>query len=527
MKPSLQSQFFRQIHRGLDESPDRDYVRKAQRLIGRLFPAQRAFVEDEQRRKALLCPRRSGKSYAAAAYLVHTAVTRPGSNCLYLTLTRNSARSILWSPPKTGLKFIDAEFELKAHHHNTFLRSTFQNGSVITLAGADSKHEIDKYRGQAYDLVVIDECKSFPSFILNELVDQVIGPALNDRLGTLVLMGTPGAILHGVFYDATRVDSAISRCFGDVEHQGPFVWSTHRWTVADNTAVPHLWAAALADKERNGWSDDNPIWKREYLGEWIADSAGLVFASYNRTHQRLNDWTPDPKAEAGHGLPLDHEWSFMLGVDLGFDDDAAFVVGAYSETCEDFFVVESYKQPEMSIGDIAQKIRELEDRFGGFDVLVGDRGGLGKMIFVELDEKYGIHIEPADKHEKRTYIELINADLHEGRIKMEPLCDLALEIQFAQWDERGKNIDSSCADHCIDAFIYMWRHSAHHFGRIRDEGPKEGTSEYWQQRMDDERHAAQSRRRNAHSTAGLDAPSSFETELDGGETDWWEAVQSW
>ena len=52
--------------------------------------------------------------------------------------------------------------------------------------------------------------------------------------------------------------------------------STHStWNIRDNEAKPAQWANALATKRRRGWSDDHPTWRREYLGEWVADNSEL------------------------------------------------------------------------------------------------------------------------------------------------------------------------------------------------------------------------------------------------------------
>ena len=390
-------------------------------------------------------------------------------------MTRGVSRGILWIPPGTGLKRINDEFGLGIKFHDTFLEATFPNGSMITLRGADTHGEIDKMRGVPYDLVIIDESKSFPTSLLTELVEEVLEPTMNDRMGTVVIMGTPGCILQGVFYEATKKGSTIARPYqGRDWWSGPFEWSAHSWDIQDNVAMPHLWDAAKARKVKRGWSDDNPIWRREYRGEWLADDSALVYKYFSDR----NDWKPDPDSEAPFGLPEGHEWRFLLGLDLGFDDDFALVIAAYSDTHPEMFQVFDYSEPHLIISDIVHKIREAEEMCGEFDVMVGDRGGLGKMIFEELAQTYGIHIEAADKQEKRTYIELLNSDLMEARIRILEGSKLSMEMGFLQWDETGLKEDKACPNHACDAFLYLWRYSYHHFFEDRAQTPEPGTREY-------------------------------------------------
>jgi hypothetical protein len=474
--------------------------RKAAAMMGQCFKHQQDFIEDPARFKSMLCPRRAGKSFAAAVYLVNTCLKKPGAKCVYATLTQKSGRGIIWGL----LKQLDLYWELKAAFHNTNVVMTFPSGATIQVAGADSRAEIDKFRGQGYDLFVIDECKSFPYRMMEELVDEVVSPALSDRAGSLVLMGTPGNLLRGPFYDSTRRDSTIARPYGSKE--GGNRWSFHRWTTQDNVKMPHLWPDQLAMKQRNGWSDDNPKWRREYLGEWIADDTAFVY----KYSEARNGWEPDPESENPWGLPAGHEWQYVLGCDLGYDDPFAIVVSAFSNTHPCMYEVFCFKERHMIVADIARKIDEVTEMFGEFAAVVGDRGGLGKMVFEELAHIYGINIEPAEKTEKRDYIELLNSDIMEGRIRIRPDSQLADEWSALVWKEdTGKgNLpardqeNKSCHNHLADAFLYSWRYSYHHFFRDRVIEPEYGSHEYWQMKSATAMEEAVMRRRRERMSEG-------------------------
>jgi hypothetical protein len=473
-------------------SPSRDRD-KAIQIESLLFQPQVDFVRDKSRRKTLLCPRRAGKSFSAAVYLMITCLNRPvKANCLYATLTKGSARGILWPL----LKLFNDEYELGCHFHNTQLICTFPGGHRrITLTGAESRAEIDKLRGQAYDLVVIDECKSFPTDVLTELVREVIGPALNDNLGSIVLMGTPGNVLTGVFYETTKNASTLMRLYEHRETRPARRWSGHTWTIAENIAQPHLWDACLADKESYGWSDDNPIWKREYLGTWVSDDDAFVY-KYN---PERHTWAKDPESRNEFGLPDEHEWKYLMGCDLGYDDPFALVVVAYSETCDTLYQVYDYKEAHLTVGDVARVIKDTQAIFGEFEIMVGDRGGLGKMVLAELSERHELHIEAAEKTEKRDYIELLNSDMIEGRVKILEDSELAQEMCYLVWDEHGQKEDRSCANHVCDSFLYTWRYSFHNFSRALKTPPVNGTPGYWEEKMKQAREAVYERKRREKS----------------------------
>ncbi len=60
------------------------------------FPQQKAFILDKSVQKALFCTRRSAKSFTAGLSLIYQAIHNPGCNCLFIGLTRDSAKLIIW-----------------------------------------------------------------------------------------------------------------------------------------------------------------------------------------------------------------------------------------------------------------------------------------------------------------------------------------------------------------------------------------------------------------------------------------------
>ncbi len=220
--------------------------------------------------------------------------------------------------------------------------------------------------------------------------------------------------------------------------------------------MPHIWRDQLATKRRNKWGDDEPIWRREYRGEWVADDAGYVYAYLSER----NDWKPDPDSSNEFGLPEDHEWIYVEGSDLGFDDEFAIEVVAWSETTNVFYLgVHEYTMPGMDVPAIAKAFNESESKFGSFNGRCGDRGGLGKTIFATLGNQYDIEIEPAEKHEKRDFQELLNSELRAGRAKVRKGSKLARQMSMLQWkpDHKTEDKASSPKDAC-DAALYSWRY---------------------------------------------------------------------
>lgn len=424
----------------------------ANAIFAALFPKQQQVVKDKHKRKAVLCPRRAGKSWTALSYSYYTALNKPWSNCLVVGLTLKSLRGIYWN---RVLPLFEQTFGIESKKHHTEMRVRLPNGSLITWVGAETRAEIEKLRGQAYDLVIIDEAASFSPVILDELVNDVFRRGLMDRMGTIMLIGTPGSLLDGAFYHGTfpgAVDQKgvpYARTFDAPEEYWTKSnskrtprWSRHSWTVKENTALPHAWSEALNDKESEGWADDNPTWLREYMGQWVASDDLFVYRYpllLSNEPSKVS-WLPQQSKGNPSGLPKESDYRFVMGVDLGFEDDFALVVCAYSLTEGVMYHVYDMKLPHQDVNQVARHLVETCAMFENkIDAIVADTAGLGKMVVETINNQYGLSIVPAEKTEKYDFIELVNSDFSSGKIRIIPDSDLAMELSTLQWDLQKSN----------------------------------------------------------------------------------------
>jgi hypothetical protein len=540
---SLSDAFFQNLRLEAEGSQERitqDAVIAAN-ILADLFPQQRDVVTDPYKRKAVLCPRRAGKSWTALSYAFWTALSTPESLVAIVTLTAGSAQRIYW---KTLLKFgkrYGLNLDRQGALNHTNLTITLENGSVIFLVGAATRAEIEKLRGNSYNLVVIDECKSFSASVLEELTEDILDAATADSAGTIMMIGTPGNVLAGPFYEATfpgytrkdpEAETAypISRTFAAPEPYWATTdhlpeWSFHRWTLADNVKEPRGWENALLSKRRKRWSDDNPKWRREYLGEWATSDDVLVYAfskllaSDGEANCRAV-WSPGAGASFNKwGLPADEEWRYILGCDLGFEDDTAIVVLAYSETSDTLYQVYDFKSRHMNASDVGEKLVSVQAEFDNkIEVMVSDSGPMKQML-QDLNERYGLGLVPAEKNQKYDHIELVNSDLHDGKFKVLRDSELVHEWIHLQWDldngsreemvRRGKLAeDKRCANHLADAALYAHHFSIHHFARAKARHVEVGSAQ-WLRDQRDAAITAATRRRQMNRTGEVDLAGFF------------------
>lgn len=424
-------------------------------LLEGSFDVQTNFILDPSKQKAAQCDRRSGKSYGMGVYLFKTCLENPGVSCLYVALTRGSAQRIMF---KDIFKVINRRYKLNIKFNEIALTATFPNGSVIYCLGMDqSEKEQEKALGQKFKLAVIDECASFRND-LRKIVYSTIQPALADLEGTLVMIGTTSNLTRGLFFDVTTGKEGG--------------WSVHKWSHKDNPYTGKQVERQIARlKAGNPAIVETPLFRQMYLNEWVIDEDKLV---YRFTEER----------NLVQALP-DHKWQYVLGIDLGYNDDTAFVLYAWNEFHENLYIAETFKKKGMDITDVATYIKGYMKQYG-VEIMVID--GADKQAVEEMRRRHSLPLKTAEKTGKSDFIEIMNADYIMGRIKLVEgkTFDLQDEYKTLIWDDRsGKRIENaSCPNHLTDAALYGWRYCYTYLARP-EEKPKDPHSvdvvdEFWE-----------------------------------------------
>lgn len=409
-----------------------------QLLKASLFPSQHGFIYSESELALACCTRRAGKSHACAVGLITKALETPSSECLYIGLTRLTAKNIMVPNIERLLKKFDIDYEFfKAE-----LRFVFKNQSQIVLTGVgDSIRGIQKLLGVAYDLVVIDEAQSFPEHI-KPLIYEVLMITVAERKGKIRMIGTPGMIASGFFFDVAH------------GHEIDSQWATYHWSWTENETVKVLIQEQIERMiKASPLVAETPAFKRNYLGEWVADSDALVYKY--AADKNLVD------SEHVGDLPLCD--NFILGVDLGYIDATGFCVVGWGPHDPRVIVFESYKCSGLIPSDIIKVIQSYHDKYDNKIIrTVVDEGGLGKSIAEEWRRRYMVAVTPAKKTEKRLFIDTVNGLFIQGHIQIikETNGELLEELKNLVWlNSERKHEHPACENHILDALCYSIRES--------------------------------------------------------------------
>lgn len=409
-------------------------------------PKQYEAVTDQAPYADFTTSRRSGKTTGCAADLLNEALQPEDGDCLYITLTRQNAKILLWPT----IKKIDQRYRLKGQVSESELAIKYPN-STIYLAGANDLQAIEKFRGLKLKKVYIDEPQSLRRNILEKLIDEILGPALIDCNGKLRLSGTPGAVPVGYFYDAGRNSN----------------WSHHHWTIWDNPYIKNPDERLKLELKRRGVTADDPSIQREWFGRWVMDLEALVIQYRKETA----DYDT---------LPEGIVWEHIISVDLGYEDSDAISVINFSDKCPSAYLTRELVKNKQGVTELANQLDELVKELKPLKIVM-DTGGLGKKIAEEIRRRYGIPVEAADKVRKLEYIELLNDALRTGRLRAKSNSLFAQDAMLLEWDrdnpEKPKISDRFHSD-IVDSVLYGFRESLHWLYETPKVVPAIGTPEH-------------------------------------------------
>jgi hypothetical protein len=214
-----------------------------------LKPAQSRVFLCERRFRVLAAGRRFGKTFLACVELCRAAFST-GRVAMYIAPTNKQAKLIAWEPLKELTRPVWASTPSE-----TDLRINLRTGGTIALRGAENS---DGLRGVGLDFVVLDEFASMDPRAWTE----VLRPALSDRLGGALFIGTPKGRNH--FYELFQTSQ-------EQEEWAGFQFTTEQggWVVG-------------AELEAARRELDERTYRQEYGASFESLGVGLAYYAFDR-----------------------------------------------------------------------------------------------------------------------------------------------------------------------------------------------------------------------------------------------------
>lgn len=240
----------------------------------------------DKRWGVVVCHRRFGKTVMAINHLLRDAIlcSKPNPRFAYIAPTYRMAKAVAWD----YLKQFSSKIPM-VRFHETELRCDLPNGARIQLLGAENPASL---RGLYLDGVCLDEMADMPE----SLFPEVIRPALSDRKGYAVFIGTPRG--HNAFYElyeaATGQDDWVTA-----------VYKSSETGILDNEELKAAQAMMSADQ-----------YAQEYECSWVANVPGAIYG------KELQNAFEDGRV---CNVPYDSGHKVHTFWDLGIGDSTAVI----------------------------------------------------------------------------------------------------------------------------------------------------------------------------------------------------------
>lgn len=323
---------------------------------------QSEVASDTHRFRVVCCGRRWGKTFLSIYEMVALAVSGDDKRIAYISPTYQQSRDIAWNLLKEISKPV--QVNVNESRLEITLRTKDGGTSLIVLRGWEA---IETLRGQAFDMLVIDEIASMRNWQYNW--QNVLRPTLTDREGTALFISTPKGYNH--FFDLFNKQNV------DKDYAS-FQFSSYK--------NPHVKSSEI-DKAKEELTTE--AFSQEYMAEFRI-MVGLAHQLWNRSIHLIKVFdVPDT-------------WQRVRGFDYGSVDPTASTRVAVSPEGT-WFLERCYKRAGAVIQDHAYKIKSQDFNLGSVPAW-GDPSG--SQWFKEF-ALHDLHIEPAnkDKGNSKSWIE--------------------------------------------------------------------------------------------------------------------------
>jgi len=275
---------------------------------------------DKFRYSLLCCHRRFGKTVMCINHLIKSAMMNKNHNprFAYIAPTYSQAKKIAWD----YLKFYTEKIP-GTKWNESELRCDLINGARITLLSSENP---DSIRGIYLDGCIIDEA----AMVSENLINEVITPALSDRKGYMILVGTPKG-MNNIFYDYYQKAQANNN------------WFLYRAKASDTGIVDkEELTAALGVMGKSKYN-------QEFECSFIGNISGSIYGEIIAT---LDDKKQLCRVPLNPAYPVNTAW------DLGYNDQTAIIF--FQQVGGAINIIDYYENRNHAFPHYAQVLKEKD-----------------------------------------------------------------------------------------------------------------------------------------------------------------------
>ena len=286
-----------------------------------LSAAQAMIANDPRRFRVACCGRRFGKTTLAIREICRIA-REPNSEVYYVSPSYRMSKTIVFK--KLKQKLLSLKWVRKINE--TELTFILKNGSTISLKGADN---YDSLRGVGLDGLIMDEAADIDP----QAWYEVLRPALSDRQGRALFLGTPKGF--NWFKDIFDLSALY-----------PTEWASFQYTTIDGGNV----SQSEIDSARRDL--DERTFNQEYLGTF-QNYSGRVYYAFDRLKNIQNVELGEPQ---GPFRDL-KQTTIHVGIDFNVNPMSAVIA---VKSGENLYVIDEIRLYSSSTQEL---VEELQSRY--------------------------------------------------------------------------------------------------------------------------------------------------------------------
>lgn len=381
--------------------------------------------------------RRIGGSYLLCLRAIETCLKKPNAQVKYAAPTAKAVRKII--QPNIRKILHDCPRELRPKWNSMDMEYRFPNGSTISIAGCENQN-YENLRGTEADEIYMDEVGFIDD--LGYIISDVLMPQIQDTGGRIILCSTPP---RSPAHESVKI-AMDHKSSG--RYWGCTVWDNPRRTREQHEAYFKQMAATKGMDVDQFTS--STTFKREYLGEFIADENFSVIPEWSRELEKhIVKYHEPPKYRDRY-----------VGLDVGWKDGMAAVFGYYDYNQEKLIIEDEYLVFKKTTDVVAAGIRQKEIELWA-DAQPYLRISDNNLQFIaDLNSKGNMSFIPTAKDHKELQINRLREWIRLRKIVIHPRCKrLVTQLASTTWNKQRTSYERTPEGHgdLLDALVYLVR----------------------------------------------------------------------
>ena len=374
---------------------------------------------------------------------VEQCIRKPNAQVRYAAPTTKALRKIV--APNLRKVLADCPPDMRPKWSTLDQEYKFPNGSILALAGCDAQRYED-LRGTEADEIYMDEVGFIDD--LDYILKDVLLPQVQDTGGRVILVSTP---------PRSPTHPAVKLALEHMKSGNFFTCTV--WDNPRKTRDQHeLFFKRLAAGVPLDTFFKSSMFRREYLAEFIVDENLAVIPEWTRERSELSTFE----------MPLPSAFDAYAGIDVGFRDGCAYVLGYWDFSGARLVVTDEHLQ--YGQGKAEQRTVGLLDSFINSATLI-EKVRLGDfkkplrvcdndLIVIDEMNRRKFYCRPTIKQDKELAVNALRELIRDGKFVLHPRCvRLSAQLLGTIWNKNRTSFERNDDGHgdLLDALIYLYR----------------------------------------------------------------------